>query len=241
MELKRTISSLRQENAALSDAFVRLCSGGSDWHTVLEGLPAHVSQRLPPSPPPLLTPPRTASPLVMLTHTPQSPPLLTPPRAASPLATLTHHPPLPSAGRQGGSLLLRPEADLDAAADAATVIGDPVDCTAAPAYGASGVVPRAMATSEPLQAATQHAHGPAGSAARLPRSTSAVRRRVAAAWQMCSPEVAAIEAEFRRLAQARDASRCAFIGSCCHRLCALLQILRRPCGCVSVYGLTRYP
>ena len=151
MELKKTISSLRQENAALSDAFVCLCSGGSDWHTVLEGLPAHVSQRLPPSPPPLLTPPRTASPLATLTHMPHPAPLLTPPRTASPLVTLTHLPPVPSAGRQGGSLMHRPDADPDAAADAATVVGDPVDSTAAPAHGVSGAAPRVMATSESPQ------------------------------------------------------------------------------------------
>jgi hypothetical protein len=60
MELKRTISGLKQENAALSNAFVCLCSGASDWHSVLRGLPHRVSRLLPPSPPPLLVPPRTS-------------------------------------------------------------------------------------------------------------------------------------------------------------------------------------
>lgn len=56
MDLKQKISSLRKENQSLTKAFIWLCSGTADWDTLIQQLPQHVSQQLPVSGPPLLTP-----------------------------------------------------------------------------------------------------------------------------------------------------------------------------------------
>lgn len=62
MHLKDTITKLRLENSALSDAFCLLCNGTADWPTLLESLPQHVAARLPPAGPGLLSPPPSAPP-----------------------------------------------------------------------------------------------------------------------------------------------------------------------------------
>eukprot|EP00892_Ulva_mutabilis_P007128 jgi/Ulvmu1/4788/UM020_0073.1 len=56
MDLKQKISSLRKENRTLTKAFLWLCSGTADWDTLIQKLPQHVSQQLPTSGPPVLTP-----------------------------------------------------------------------------------------------------------------------------------------------------------------------------------------
>lgn len=56
MDLKQKISSLRKENQSLTKAFLWLCSGTADWDTLIQQLPEHVSQQLPASAPPLVSP-----------------------------------------------------------------------------------------------------------------------------------------------------------------------------------------
>jgi hypothetical protein len=209
MELRQTIASLRAENAALSDAFVRLCAGGAtDWGAVLTGLPAHVSARLPPAPPPAAPP--------------------------APLEASQ------GAGGDGPAAADAPTAPLRprTAKQAPRVLGDPQPRSplghSSNSISQQSVHREDSTGSPPLQgqeqgegeSESQHDPGNAHAthatrlATAVRRSPSLGRRQVAAAWRN-SPEVAAIEAEFRRLAQSRAPQRCAgFESSLCIPLAA---------------------
>lgn len=80
MDLKRTIAGLRAENAALSDAFLLLCSGTTDWSSLRQGLPERLSTQLPDAPPPLLSLPPSAAATPLLPQSGASTPL--PPQSA---------------------------------------------------------------------------------------------------------------------------------------------------------------
>lgn len=126
MDLKQKITSLRKENQSLTRAFLWLCSGTADWDTLVQQLPEHVSQQLPPRGPPLLTPIQSHSCLPGNPHRPTT----------SSTSSVADRPCTPAPARPRTCQIASNEAYLQPAA-----ASSPLPCTAPGSRSGSTVQP----------------------------------------------------------------------------------------------------